>query len=90
MFVLKIAVELRETSALNLEQSFYEGMRSVVKTGEIRALKLLIATNLDVHRLFLERSLVTVAIAHGRSEVVELLVKEYGATLGSYPIHAVI
>jgi len=90
VFVLKIAVELRETSALNLEQSFYEGMRSAVEAGEIRALKLLIATGLDVHRLFPEGSLVAVAIAHGRSEVVELLVKEYGATLGSYPIHAAI
>lgn len=90
VFVLKIAVELRETSALNLDQSFYEGMRSAVESGEIRALKLLIATGLDVHRLFLEGSLVAVAIAHGRSEVVELLMKEYGATLTAYPIHAAI
>lgn len=90
MFVLKICVELRETSVLDLEQSFYEGMRSAVEAGEIRALKLLIATGLDVHRLFSERSLVAIAIAHGRSEVVELLVKEYGATLTAYPIHAAI
>ncbi len=90
VFVLKIAMELRETSALNLDESFYEGMISAVESGEIRALKLLIATGLDVHRLFPEGSLVAIAIAYGRPEVVELLIKEYGVTLTAYPIHAAI
>lgn len=83
-------MELRETSALNLDLSFYEEMRSVVESGKIRALKLFIATSLDVHRLFLEESLVTMTIAYERPEVVELLIKEYGATLIAYPIHATI
>lgn len=90
VFVLKIAMELRETSVLNLDQSFYEGMKSAVESGEIRALKLLIETGLNVHRLFPEGSLVAVAISHGRPEVVELLIKVYGATLTSYPIHSAI
>jgi hypothetical protein len=88
--MLKIAMELCETNALNLKQFFYKEIRSVVKTKEIRALKLLIATSLNVHRLFLKRLLMAIIIAYERFEVVELLVKEYGAILESYPIHAII
>ncbi len=83
-------MELCETNALNLKQFFYKEIRSVVKTKEIRALKLLIATSLNVHRLFLKRLLMAIIIAYERFEVVELLVKEYGAILESYPIHAII
>jgi len=83
-------MELCETNALNLKQFFYKEIRSVVETKEIRALKLLIATSLNVHRLFLKRLLMAIIIAYERFEVVELLVKEYGATLESYPIHAII
>jgi len=90
VFMLKIVVELHETSALNLEPSFYEGLRSAVEAGKICALKMLIATGLDIHRLSSKGPMVTVAIAHGSSEVVKLLVKEYGATLPSHPIHAAI
>jgi hypothetical protein len=88
--MLKIAMELCETNALNLKQFFYKEIRSVVKTKEIRALKLLIATSLNVHRLFLKRLLMAIIIAYERFEVVELLVKEYGAILESYLIHAII
>lgn len=49
MFVLKIAMKLRETNALNFEQFFYKEIKSVVKIKEIRTLKLLIATNLNVY-----------------------------------------
>jgi len=83
-------MELCETNALNLKQFFYKEIRSVVETKEIRALKLLIATSLNVHRLFLKRLLMAIIIAYERFEVVELLVKEYGATLESYSIHAII
>jgi len=83
-------MELCETNALNLKQFFYKEIRSVVKTKEIRALKLLIATSLNVHRLFLKRLLMAIIIAYERFEVVELLVKEYGAILESYLIHAII
>jgi len=47
--VLKIAMKLRETNALNLENFFYKKIKNVIKIKEIRTLKLLIATNLNVH-----------------------------------------
>ncbi len=49
VFVLKIAMKLRETNALNLENFFYKKIKNVIKIKEIRTLKLLIATNLNVH-----------------------------------------
>ncbi len=90
MFVLKIAIELRKTNALNLEQSFYKEIRSAIKTREICALKLLIAINLNVYQLFLKKLLITIVIAHERSKVVKLLIKEYNITLESYPIYTII
>jgi len=47
--VFKIVVELYKTSALNFEQFFYKEIRSTIKIEEIYALKLLIATNLDIY-----------------------------------------
>jgi len=88
--VLKIAVELYKTNILNLEQFFYKEIRSVVKTEKICALKLLIATDLNIYRLFLEKLLVTVVIIYGKSEVIELLIKEYSVTLELYSIYTVI
>jgi hypothetical protein len=61
-----------------------------VKLREICALKLLIATNLNVYRLFLKKSLITIAIAYERLEVVKLLIKEYGITLTTYSIYVAI
>ncbi len=90
IFVLKIAVELYKTNILNLEQFFYKEIRSVVKTEKICALKLLIATDLNIYRLFLEKLLVTVVIIYGKSEVIELLIKEYSVTLELYSIYTVI
>ncbi len=88
--MLKIAVELYKTNILNLEQFFYKEIRSVVKTEKICALKLLIATDLNIYRLFLEKLLVTVVIIYGKSEVIELLIKEYSVTLELYSIYTVI
>jgi len=61
-----------------------------VKLREICALKLLIATNLNVYRLFLKKSLITIAIAYERLEVVKLLIKEYSITLTTYSIYVAI
>ncbi len=75
---------------LNLEQFFYKKIRNIVKTEEICTLKLLIATDLNIYRLFSERLLITVIIAHGKSEVIELLIKKYSITLELYSIYTVI
>jgi len=90
VFVLKIAMKLRETNALNLKQFFYKEIKSVAKIKEIYALKLLIAINLNVHRLFLKKLLVIIIIAHERLKAIELLMKEYDATLNSYFIYVAI
>ncbi len=90
MFVLKIAIKLYETNALNLKQCIYKDIRSVVKINEICVLKLLIAINLNVYRLFLEKLLIAIAIAYKRFEVVKLLIKKYNATLKLYSIYVVI
>lgn len=65
-------------------------MRNVVKLEEIRTLKLLIATNLNVYRLFLKKLLMTIIIAHNRFEVVKLLMQEYDVTLTTYSIYVAI
>jgi len=90
VFVLKIALKLRETNALNLEQFFYKKIKSVIKIKEIRTLKLLIATNLNVYRLFLKKSLITIIIAHKRFEMIKLLMKKYNITLELYFIYIII
>jgi len=90
VFVLKIAIELRKTNALNLDEFFYKEMINVVKLKEIRALKLLITINLNVYRLFLKRSLITIAIAYERLKVMKLLIKEYNVTLITYSIYVAI
>ncbi len=88
--MLKIAMKLRETNALNFEQFFYKEIKSVVKIKEIRTLKLLIATNLNVYQLFLKKSLITIIIAHKRFEMIKLLIKEYNVTLELYFIYTII
>jgi len=88
--VLKIAVKLRKTNALNFNQFFYKEIRSVVKSEKICILKLLIATDLNVYRLFLEKLLIAIIIAYGKSEIVELLIKKYNVTLTAYSIYVAI
>ncbi len=88
--MLKIAIKLHKTNALNFEQFFYKKIKSIVKTKKICALKLLIAINLNIYRLFLEKLLITIAIAHKRFEVIKLLVKEYSVTLKLYLIYTTI
>jgi len=88
--MLKIVVKLHKTSALNLESSFYEDLRSVVKTRKIYALKMLIATSLNIYRLFFKKSMMTMIIAHESFEVMKLLMKEYNVTLSSHFIHVAI
>lgn len=90
MFVLKIVVKLRKTNALNFKQFFYKEMRSVVKMKKIYILKLLIVISLNVYRLFLEKSLMTIIIAYEKFKVIKLLVKEYNVTLKSYFIYVII
>jgi len=90
VFVLKIAMKLRKINALNFKQFFYKKIKNVVKIKEICTLKLLIAINLNVYRLFLKKSLITIIIAYEKFEVMKLLMKEYGATLESYFIYAII
>lgn len=88
--MLKIAVKLRKTNALNFNQFFYKEIRSVVKSEKICILKLLIATDLNVYRLFLEKLLIAIIIAYGKSEIVELLIKKYNVTLTAYSIYVAI
>lgn len=87
MFVLKVVMKLHETSALNLESYFYKDLRSIAKIKTICALKMLIATSLNVHRLFLKKSMMTIIIAHEKFNVMELLIKKYDVTLSSHSIH---
>ncbi len=75
---------------LNLEQFFYKEIKNVINIKEICALKLLIATSLNVYRLFLKKLLITITIAYERFKVVKLLVKEYNVTLESYFIYVII
>jgi len=90
MFVLKIAIELYKTNALNLEQFFYKKIRNVIKIKKNCILKLLIAIDLNVYWLFLEKLLITIIIAYERFEVIKLLVKKYSVTLKLYLIYAII
>jgi len=90
VFVFKIAIKLRKTNALNLKQFFYKKIKNVVKTKEICILKLLIAINLNVYRLFLEKLLIIIIIGHEKFEVIKLLIKEYNVTLKLYFIYIII
>ncbi len=90
VFVFKIAIKLYKTSALNLDKFFYKKIINIVKSEEICTLKLLIATDLNIYRLFSERLLITIAIIYKRSEVVKLLIKKYNITLTAYSIYTAI
>ncbi len=88
--MLKIAIELYKTNALNLDKFFYKKIISAVESEEICILKLLIATDLNIYRLFSERLLIVIAIAYKRPEVVKLLIKKYSVTLTAYSIYTAI
>lgn len=88
--MIKITIKLRETSTLNLEQIFYEELKNAIKTKEIRTLKMLIETSLNVYRLFSKRLLIIITIAHKRFEIVKLLIIEYNVILERYFIYIVI
>jgi len=88
--MLKIVVKLHKISALNLKSSFYEDLRNVVKIKKICVLKMLIATSLNIYRLFFKKLMMTIIIAHKSFEVMKLLVKEYDVTLSSHSIYVVI
>ncbi len=88
--MLKIAIELYKTNMLNFKQFFYKKIKSIVKTKKICILKLLITINLNIYRLFLEKLLITITIAHKRFEVIELLIKEYSVILKLYSIYTII
>ncbi len=79
--MLKIAIELYKTSLLNLNQFFYKEIKSIVKLEKICVLKLLIAIDLNINRLFLEKLLITIVIVHRKFKIVEMLIREYSATL---------
>jgi len=49
VFVLKIAIELYKTNILNLNKFFYKEIINIVELEEICALKLLIATSLNIY-----------------------------------------
>jgi len=53
-------------------------------------LKLLIATSLNIYRLFLEKLLITIVIVYKRFKIVKLLIKEYSLTLTIYSIYIAI
>ncbi len=88
--MLKIAIKLYKINTLNLDQFFYKKTRSIVKSEEICALKLLIAIDLNIYRLFSKRLLIAIAIAHNRFEIVKLLIQEYSVTLTIYSIYIAI
>jgi len=90
MFVLKIVIKLRKTSALNLKHFFYKEIKDVVKIKEICILKLLITISLNVYRLFLKKLLITIIVAYERFEIIKLLMKEYNVTLELYLIYIII
>jgi len=91
VFILKIAIKLRKTNALNFEHEFlYKEIENVVKIKEFPTLKLLIAINLNVYQLFLKELLITIDIAYEKFEVIKLLIKEYSVTLKSYLIYVAI
>ena len=93
VFALKVAVEFQRISVVDVRHCFYEGMAAAVAAGKSHALEILIATGLNADYVSAQGSMVAIGAAHGHREIVELLVREYGANLNgrrSYPIHAAI
>jgi len=78
VFALNVVMELHEHNAIDLASLFCEGLTIVVIAGKMRAIKLLVAIDQDVNRLFFDlwkESLMAIVVAHEYREVVKLLVR---------------